>query len=405
MKKSFRGNYKEPLSSWQARGLPAFKNSVLVTVVGVLMALSWLARPFPAGGADSVTEKTEDARKSINLEALSRLKGIDLESNAAVKAAILRVLDQVRGTPQFVEIVCDFNVKGQSAGLLEAMQKDPSGPSGAEAGRLLLRGDDTGTLKGAIKDTNAESVVEALGNTGEKASVPLLLPIVTETSRPLQVRKKAVEALAKTREGASALLDLARAKTLPEDLKPAASQELSNVRWDNLKTDAALLLPPSANQEAHALVAIPELVSRKGDPLKGAAVFRRETVGCFKCHQINGEGVDFGPNLSEIGTKLAKDALYVSIRDPSAGISFGYEAWLLDFKNGDDALGLVVSETKDELALKAVGGLVTRYKKSEIARRTKQKLSIMPAGLEQTMSTDDLVDLVEYLSSLKKRPQ
>jgi putative heme-binding domain-containing protein len=283
------------------------------------------------------------------------------------------------------------------------MQKDPSGPSGAEAARLLLGGEDSGVLKEALNNTNAGSVIEALGNTGEKATVPLLLPIVTETSRPLPVRKNAVEALAKTREGASSLLDLARAKTLPEDLKPTASQELNNVRWDNLKSDAAQLLPPSANQEAHALVPIPELVSRKGDPQKGAAVFRRETVGCFKCHQINGEGVDFGPNLSEIGTKLAKDALYVSIRDPSAGISFGYEAWLLDFKNGDDALGLIVSETKDALALKAVGGLVTRYNKSEIARRTKQKLSIMPAGLEQTMSTDDLVDLVEYLSSLKKR--
>ncbi|HVV73636.1 MAG TPA: hypothetical protein VHI52_19355, partial [Verrucomicrobiae bacterium] len=58
--------------------------------------------------------------------------------------------------------------------------------------------------------------------------------------------------------------------------------------------------------------------------------------------------------------------------------------------------------TPDELAVKAVGGVVTRYKKADIARRTQQKLSIMPAGLEKTMSTQDLVDLVEYLSSLKK---
>jgi len=63
---------------------------------------------------------------------------------------------------------------------------------------------------------------------------------------------------------------------------------------------------------------------------------------------------------------------------------------------------LIVSETNDELALKTVGGIVTRYKKEDISRRTKQKLSIMPAGLEQTMSVDELADLVEYLSSLKK---
>ena len=52
--------------------------------------------------------------------------------------------------------------------------------------------------------------------------------------------------------------------------------------------------------------------------------------------------------------------------------------------------------------MKSQGGIVTRYRKSEIAKREPQKLSIMPAGLQQILSTEDLVDLVEYLSSLKK---
>src|SRR5438094_8446468 len=140
----------------------------------------------------------------------------------------------------------------------------------------------------------------------------------------------------------------------------------------------------------------------KGDPDRGAEVFRRDTVGCIKCHQVKREGVDFGPNLSEIGTKLGKDALYESILDPSAGISFGYEAWQLEMKNGDEAYGLISSETEDEVVIKAVGGISTHYKKVDIAKRTKQKLSIMPAGLQQNMAAQELVDLVEYLASLKK---
>jgi putative heme-binding domain-containing protein len=144
------------------------------------------------------------------------------------------------------------------------------------------------------------------------------------------------------------------------------------------------------------------LARRTGDSLRGAALFRRETLACIKCHQVNGEGVDFGPNLSEIGTKLGKDALYDAILNPSAGISFGFEAWTIDLKDGNEAYGLIVSETEDELAMKAVGGMVTRYKKSDIANRTKQKLSVMPAGLEQAISQEDLINLVEYLSSLKK---
>ena len=109
-----------------------------------------------------------------------------------------------------------------------------------------------------------------------------------------------------------------------------------------------------------------------------------------------------GPNLSEIGTKLGKEALYEAILDPSAGISFGYEAWSVELENGDEIYGLITSETEDEVSVKAQNGVVTKHRKDEISSRRKSTTSIMPAGLQLTMSTEELVDLVEYLASLKK---
>jgi hypothetical protein len=50
-----------------------------------------------------------------------------------------------------------------------------------------------------------------------------------------------------------------------------------------------------------------------------------------------------------------------------------------------------------------VNGVVSKYRKSEIANRVQQKTSAMPSGLQQTMSAQELVDLVEYLSGLKKK--
>jgi putative heme-binding domain-containing protein len=197
-------------------------------------------------------------------------------------------------------------------------------------------------------------------------------------------------------------LKLAKEGKLPGDLKLTAASELHNVRWPELKAEAAQELPLPQTQNAEPLPSIPELAKRKGDAINGAAVFRRETVGCVRCHQVNGEGIDFGPNLSEIGTKLARDALYDSILDPSAGISFGYEAWEIELKNGDEAFGLIASETADEIAFKLQTGVIVRHKKSDIAKRAKQSLSIMPSGIQQAMTTQDLVDLIEYLSSLKK---
>ena len=352
--------------------------------------------------ADPAPNTPDSGRKAVNLEALSRLKGLDLDANPSVKAVVLKLLDQVQGTPDFVEIVRDFHIRGQTQQLLAIVAKDPAGPTGAEAMRLALQDSDTNAIRASFESTNAAQVVEALGNTGQRDIVPLLRPLVTDLSKPLNVRRLTVQALVKVQEGAAELLALVRSQSLPPDLRLLASSELNAVRWEALKKEAAELLPLPKTQSAQPLPPVAELAKRNGNPRNGALVFRRENVGCYKCHQIKGEGIDFGPNLSEIGTKLAKDAIYESILDPSAGISFGYEAWQLEFKNGDDALGLIMSETADELVLKTVGGITTRYNKSDILRRTKQKLSIMPAGLEQTMSTDELVDLVEYLSSLKK---
>jgi len=72
-------------------------------------------------------------------------------------------------------------------------------------------------------------------------------------------------------------------------------------------------------------------------------------------------------------------------------------------KNGDEAAGIITSETADEVAVKTPTGISTHYKKADIAKRTKSSLSMMPSGLQQAMSQQDLVDLVEYLSGLKKK--
>ena len=61
-----------------------------------------------------------------------------------------------------------------------------------------------------------------------------------------------------------------------------------------------------------------------------------------------------------------------------------------------------MSETADEVLLKDAKAIATHVKKGDIATRRKLKTSLMPVGLQQTMSTQDLVDLVGYLSSLKK---
>jgi putative heme-binding domain-containing protein len=131
-------------------------------------------------------------------------------------------------------------------------------------------------------------------------------------------------------------------------------------------------------------------------------VFRNERAACAQCHRVGNEGIDYGPALSQIGAKLGKRALYESILQPSAGISFGFEGWVLETADGEELFGIIQSETDDEISLRQAGGIVTRVPKKEVVAREKQRLSVMPEGLAQSLSVEELVDLVEYLSALRE---
>lgn len=346
------------------------------------------------------------AQNSAQFEALQRLKGMDLEANPALKAAVLRVAEQSRGTPEYVALVRDFKLAGQRDGLLEAAVKLAGQSAGADAARLLLAQGEAAFLTEQLRTGHpheAAPLAQALGQTGDRTAVPVLLAAV-ENNEDHAVRAAAIRGLAHTQDGARELLRLARAERLDERGRHTASLELAQARWPEIKAEAAKLLPPPAAGDGAPLPPVDELVKLTGDPARGAKIFRSEQVACSRCHKVGDEGVDFGPALTEIGDKLDRRALYDSILDPSAGISFGFEGWAVETRQGAELFGIIASETADELAIKDQTGIVTRVKKADVTKREPQKSSVMPAGLAQVMTKQELVDLIEYLTTLKKRP-
>ncbi len=345
-----------------------------------------------------------DDRVRLSLEALQRLKGADLQANPALGQAVKRVLEQVRGEPEFVQLVKDFNIAGQESGLAEIVVASPGSPAAVEAARMLLSARTTGAVAALLsgETTRVVGVIQTLALTLDNRIAPLLLPVVVDAGRPLVERVAAVKSVVQVNEGSVGLLSLAKTEKIPGDLLYLVGTELRAVRWASVRSEAEKMFPAPVAKEGKPLPPTAELLKLPGDAARGAVVFRRADVGCINCHQVNGEGVDLGPKLTEIGSKLGKDALCEAILDPSAGISFGFEAWEIQLKNGDEASGIIASETEDEIVLKTATGATARHKKSEIAKREKQKLSIMPAGLQQNMTTQEFADLLDYLSSLKK---
>lgn len=143
-----------------------------------------------------------------------------------------------------------------------------------------------------------------------------------------------------------------------------------------------------------------ELAKLTGDVAKGQASF---APLCGICHQVNGAGIDFGPNLSDIGSKKTKENIIESILDPNKVIEPGFESVMIKLESDETAMGMIAGETDSEVTVKAMGGAKTTFKKADIVSRTKQPMSLMPVGLYRALSTEDLVNIVEYLAAQKKK--
>ena len=135
---------------------------------------------------------------------------------------------------------------------------------------------------------------------------------------------------------------------------------------------------------------------------KGLGVFNK--VGtCAKCHRIRGVGKEVGPDLSEIGGKLSREALFVSILDPSAGISHSYETYNIILESGNVLSGILVSQTDDSITIRTLEAIDKSIAKGEIDEMVKSGVSMMPADLQKVMTASDLVDVIEFLLTLKKQ--
>lgn len=342
----------------------------------------------------------EKLRKAkLYADVVMRLKDTDLSTDTKTKAMVEKALKANEGLPAYVEIIEVFRLKEYDDQLITIAAAHPDDATGASALRVVLANNNLDAVNRGLVSPNSAALARALGNANDQKAVALLVPIVSDKTRDLVLRQDSVRALGKIEQGAKALLDLVVAGQA-KDLKVLMGGVLNNAPWDAIREAAAKHFPPPQSKDNQVLPSNAELAKRSGDAANGDRVFN--TI-CAMCHQVNGKGIDYGPGLSEVGSKLGKDALYEAILFPSNGIEHNYATTSLTLKDGNSALGIQVSETGEAIALKAIGGIVTTYKQADIAEKSILKTSSMPAGLQAAMTQQELVDLVEYLSSLKKK--
>jgi putative membrane-bound dehydrogenase-like protein len=344
-----------------------------------------------------------DRQAFVATEAISRLNAVDAKTRAQLAVPLNKALDRLQGTSAFVELVGKFNASERYPDLLTLAQKHPAEQIGVDSIRLLLEKDQRELVRTGFAGTKDQALatVQALASAGHDKANGLLLPLVEDKSQDLELRRQAARAMTKTKTGAQAIIKLAAAKKFDAGLTEAAGSALSVTPWKDVQQQAAKLFPAPAGKDNQPLPAIGELVKLKGNAVKGQLVFAKAGT-CAKCHIVNGEGKEVGPNLSEIGKKLSKEALYESILYPSASISHNYETYVVETKAGNVVNGLLVSKTPGEITLKDSEALMRTFKTTDVESVTRSPVSLMPADLHKALTTQDLADLVEYLLTLRE---
>lgn len=142
-------------------------------------------------------------------------------------------------------------------------------------------------------------------------------------------------------------------------------------------------------------------VLAEGDVERGEAVFRRDDLGCMKCHAIAGAGGQVGPSLESIGGSAQVDYLLDSLVEPSKAIKENYHATSIATKDGRVLTGILARETDQELVLRDAEARLLTIAKTDLEDR-KQAGSLMPSGLLDRLTGQERLDLVKFLSQLGK---
>ncbi len=186
----------------------------------------------------------------------------------------------------------------------------------------------------------------------------------------------------------------------------AGSMPMECVRAMRLHSDEALQLKIS---QLYPGVQGPDLVQAQrdvasllgrvepieGDPYRGKAQFKEN---CARCHKLYAEGGEIGPDL----TGYQRDQLPTLLRNiiaPSLEIREGYQTVVVRMEDGSVLTGFIENQSDERFTLKAIDGTSHVISKSEVDQVLKQMTSLMPEGMLNALSDQQIADLLAYLRS------
>lgn len=140
---------------------------------------------------------------------------------------------------------------------------------------------------------------------------------------------------------------------------------------------------------------------KDGDIRRGQQVFISQKAACSACHAIGYLGGNVGPDLTRIGGIRTERDLLESIIFPSSSFVRSYEPVTVVLQSGKVLNGTIRNESVDEITLATGPKEEVRIARQEIEEMRPSTVSVMPSGLEQQLTKQQLADVIAFLRAAK----
>ena len=184
----------------------------------------------------------------------------------------------------------------------------------------------------------------------------------------------------------------------PDVIKPWLAKLTPELRKEGERV-LAQALPDAAQQGGRVDSLLAEIKALKPDVRRGQALFNHAKAACVQCHRIGYAGGGVGPDLTRIGEARTERDLLEAVVSPSSSFVRSYEPVTVTTRDGEVRSGIVRDESDTQLTLVTGPGAEQRLSRADIAELKPGTLSLMPAGLDQQLSRQELADLVAFLKN------
>lgn len=238
--------------------------------------------------------------------------------------------------------------------------------------------------------------IRSLAIHADSARSSVLGKLAADSSLNANLRADAIAGLAGVASGQSKLL---------QALAADSNKDISAEAFRSLVSAGLVMRKLKGKPPIDDMTAWQDLVdeaSGESDTAVGRRLFFHSVLGgCFRCHAMNGRGNQIGPDLTTIRNQsgITGNWLLKHIVNPNAEMAPYYRPQMIVTVDGKAQIGLIVGREGKKQAYVGTDGIVFYVEKDDVEERLELATSIMPSGLLDKLTANEIRDLIAYLLS------